>query len=175
MLFWRHRLSALVVGLVLASAGCEPNNQGYAPDQPIKYSHALHAGAMQIPCQYCHFSAERGRHAGIPPAKVCMNCHTQVKPDLPEVMKIKAALDSGQPIPWVRVHKVPDHVYFNHSVHVSKGVACQDCHGQCQEMDVMQQWAPVNMGWCIDCHRTSPLLEEPSRGGPLTDCAVCHH
>ncbi len=104
-----------------------------------------------------------------------MNCHKQVLPDSVEVMKIQAAIDDGQPIAWVRVHKVPDHVYFNHSIHVKKGIACQDCHGPVEQMAVVEQWAPLTMGWCLDCHRAGPMIAEPSRGGPLTDCAVCHH
>jgi hypothetical protein len=157
----------------LGAVSCEPTNQGYAPDQPIKYSHAVHAGAMQIPCQYCHFSASEGRHAGIPPARICMNCHLQVRPDHPEVAKIKAALDSKQPIAWTKVHNLPDHVYFNHSAHVNNGVACEKCHGVVSSMGRVEQWAPMTMGFCLNCHRQS--APEQGRGGPLTDCAVCHH
>ncbi len=163
----------LLAGLVAMS--CEPNNEGYAPAQPIEYSHAVHAGSMQIPCQYCHYSASTSRHAGIPPAQICMNCHSHVKPDHPEVLKVKAALDSGEPIRWVRVHEVPDHVYFNHSAHVNKGVACEQCHGEVSSMGRIQQWAPLTMGWCLDCHRGAPDTPAHDQGGRLTDCAVCHH
>ncbi len=177
MLTSRHIAAASVLLAVsaLGAFSCEPNNQGYAPDQPIKYSHAVHAGAMQIPCQYCHFSASRSRHAGIPPAQICMNCHSQVKKDDPEVKKIKAAIDSGQPIHWVRVHEVPDHVYFNHSAHVNNGVACEKCHGEVSQMGRVEQWAPLTMGWCLDCHRGEPDSPAYDRGGALTDCATCHH
>ena len=157
---------------------CEPNNQGYSPTQPIAYSHAVHAGAMQIECQYCHYGAERSRHAGIPPAKICMNCHEQVLPDHPEVAKIKVALETGEPIKWVRVHYVPDHVFFDHSVHVNADVSCQQCHGPIESMGRVEQWAPLTMGWCIECHRDSSEASSPGnavRASPLTDCAICHH
>lgn len=176
------RSTALLAALA-AMWACEPNNQGYAPQQPIEYSHAVHAGAMKIPCQYCHYGAERGRYAGIPPANVCLNCHEVVKKDSPEVQKVEAAVASGKPIEWVRVHRVPDHVYFNHSVHVgpNANVACQSCHGPIEEMGRVEQWAPLTMGWCIQCHRdNSPPppghpVGAPVRASPLTDCAVCHH
>ena len=168
------------VVLVLFLAGCEPNNQGYAPEQPIKYSHAVHAGAMEVPCQYCHFAAERGRHAGIPPAEVCMNCHVQVLPDHPEVVKVKQAIATGEAIRWVRVHKVPDHVYFNHSAHVNGGVECVTCHGDVAGMGRVEQFAPLTMGWCVGCHRDNtelPAGADPrlAQAGPLVDCTVCHH
>ena len=173
------------VALALATA-CEPTNQGYAPRQPIVYSHAVHAGGLQIPCQYCHFGAERGRYAGIPPASVCMNCHDQVVPDHPEVAKVKQALDEGNPIAWVKVHRLPDHAFFDHSVHTSAGVDCQTCHGAVESMGLVRQEAPLTMGWCVDCHRdrgsadTTALATlanggDPARHNRLTDCVVCHH
>jgi len=177
------KLSCLAVslGVCLAALGCEPTNQGYQPAQPIEYSHAIHAGAMKIDCLYCHYAAERGRHAGIPPATVCMNCHAQVKTDHPEVRKVARAVKAGEPIEWVRIHQVPDHVYFNHSAHVNGGVECQKCHGPVESMGRVEQWAPLTMGWCLDCHRESGagLADVPEdhdvRSGPLTDCFVCHH
>jgi hypothetical protein len=162
--------AALSCALAL-TAGCEPTNQGYTPQQPIVYSHAVHAGTMKIDCQYCHYAAEQGRHAGIPPAQICMNCHEQVKKDHPSVVKVKQAIEENKPIAWVRVHEVPDHVYFNHSVHVNSGVKCQDCHGAVESMGVVSQWSSMTMGWCIDCHRTSKKV----RSGALTDCGNCHH
>jgi hypothetical protein len=174
-------LRALVVLTALALGACEPTNQGYAPRQPIQYSHAVHAGALQIPCQYCHVGAERGRHAGIPAASTCLNCHKQVLPDHEEVRKVKAAVDSGTPIAWARVHQLPDHAYFNHQAHVRADVACQTCHGPVESMGRLTQAEPLTMGWCLKCHREGA----PARGGSpavqkaqynrLTDCAVCHH
>jgi len=174
-----HKLAALALPLGLVA--CEPTNQGYAPAQPVKYSHAVHAGAMQIPCQYCHTGAERGRFAGIPAAGICLNCHKQVLPDHPEIRKVRAAIDQDQPIAWVRVHNLPDFVSFNHSAHVKAEIACQTCHGPVESMGRVTQFASLTMGFCIDCHRkgTASL----GRGAPvpaaqanrLTDCAVCHH
>lgn len=176
-------LKAAFMVSVLVLSACEPTNEGYAPTQPIAYSHAVHAGAMEIPCQYCHYAAERGPHAGIPSASVCMNCHRQVIPEHPEIQKVKNALESKEPIAWVRVHSLPDHVFFDHSVHVASGVECQTCHGQVQAMGKVRQTAPLTMGWCLSCHRdrmTETGGGEKQNGGavragPLSDCAVCHH
>jgi len=173
---WRTGVSVLALMMLM---GCEPTNQGYQPTQPIAYSHAVHAGVLKIPCQYCHIGAERGKHAGIPPASTCMNCHTQVLKDHDEVKKVKAAMDSDKPIEWVRVHRVPDHVYFNHSAHLAGGVKCQDCHGPVQAMGRVEQWAPLTMGWCLSCHRTGGKGHETDGlqrvDSHLTDCVTCHH
>ena len=173
-------MSVVAVLALLLSVACEPNNQGYAPAQPITYSHAVHAGALKIACQYCHFGAQRGRYAGIPPAQVCMNCHKQVKKEHPEVQKVVQAIEKNEPIEWVRVHNLPDHVYFNHAPHVEAGLACLECHGPVQEMGRVKQFASLTMGWCLDCHRTGgkppvPGKELPRVDSHLTDCAVCHH
>ncbi len=169
----------MTAAIACFAIGCEPTNQGYAPQQPIVYSHAVHAGAMEIPCQYCHFSAERGRYAGIPPAQVCMNCHKHVAVDHPEVAKVKAAIDGNTPIRWVRVHRVPDHVYFDHSPHIAADVACQTCHGPVESMGRVEQWAPLTMGWCVNCHREqggeTAAPNQPNHALALTDCAKCHH
>ena len=160
-------------------------NQGYEPEQPIHYSHKLHAGDNQIPCLYCHFGAEKGRHAGIPPANVCMNCHRWVKKDSPEIKKIKEAIATNKPIEWVKVHHLPDFVYFNHSQHVMIGkVACQECHGPVQTMVTMRQENTLAMGWCIDCHRTRGVMppeghvaDARARDKVLDglDCQKCHY
>lgn len=147
--------------------------QGYTPDQPIKYSHKLHAGTMQIQCIYCHSGAERGKVAGIPSANVCMNCHKYVRKGpqtgTEEIAKIYKALDydpdkgtygpNPKPIQWVRVHNLPDLAYFNHAQHVAVGkIACQTCHGPVQDsMTVAGQYSPLTMGWCIDCHRKTEV------------------
>lgn len=172
------------IALLLAALGiaaCEPSNRGYAPAQPVKYSHAVHAGALQIPCQYCHFGAERGRYAGIPAAEVCLNCHRQVLPDHPEVRKVRAAVDEGRPIAWVRVHNLPDFVYFSHAPHVQAGIACESCHGPVAGMGRVTQFASLSMGFCLDCHRMGTASSgrgrpvQAARANRLTDCAVCHH
>lgn len=135
--------------------------QGYAPKQPIAFSHQLHAGEYEIACQYCHTGVEIGKSANIPSVNICMNCHSAIKTDSPEIQKLYAAQDSGEPIEWVRIHNLPDLAYFNHSQHVKVGeIECQTCHGEIQEMEVVKQHAPLTMGWCIDCHRNTSLNTE---------------
>jgi len=146
--------------------------QGYEPDQPIRFSHKIHAGQDKIDCKYCHSSAEKSKTAGIPSASVCMNCHRYIQEGpvtgKTEIAKIYAALDydpaSGEygpnkkPIQWVRIHNLPDLAYFNHSQHVAVAkLACQTCHGPVEEMDVVKQFSKLTMGWCIDCHRTTEV------------------
>ncbi|WP_425637426.1 c-type cytochrome [Algoriphagus yeomjeoni] len=164
-------VTALVVALVaktaldgLYSVGVQ---QGYAPEQPIAYSHALHAGTLEIECQYCHTGVELGKSANIPSANICMNCHTHVQNVQgaegvsPEIQKIYDAVDNNQPIEWVRVHNLPDLAYFNHSQHVVVGeVECQTCHGPIQEMEVVGQHSALTMGWCIDCHRQTEITTD---------------
>lgn len=167
--------------LMLFLTACEPNNQGYQPKQPVAYSHAIHAGTLEIACGYCHFGAERSRFAGIPPTAVCMNCHTMIKPESPEIQKLAAAMKDNKPIEWLKVHWLPDHVYFNHSAHVNADIACQTCHGPVENMTVVKQWAPLTMGWCVNCHRENvpdDLLTGPDtvrESNSLTDCVTCHH
>lgn len=148
--------------------------KGYAPAQPIKFSHKLHAGTNKIDCQYCHIGVTKGKSAVIPAANTCMNCHKAIKSGpqhgTTEIAKIYKAVgwdaDKGkyiegyeeQPIEWVRIHNLPDHVYFNHSQHfVAGGVACKTCHGAIEEMDVVEQQATLGMGWCVNCHRETPV------------------
>jgi hypothetical protein len=185
------------------------NQQGYEPAQPIAFSHRLHAGEMQIPCLYCHSAAERSRHAGVPAASTCMNCHQFVTAPLgalraedeqakregrrpqavvsPELRKLYAALaldarlqpDAGQepnPIAWIKVHSLPDYVYFDHRAHVGAGVACQQCHGAVETMERVRQDASLTMGSCVNCHREANRLGiggRPVRAS--TDCATCHY
>lgn len=164
-------VTALVVAMVaktaidgLYSVGVQ---QGYAPEQPIAYSHALHAGTLEIACQYCHTGVEIGKSANIPSANICMNCHTHIqnlegKEGIsPEIQKIYDAVDNNKPIEWVRVHNLPDLAYFNHSQHVKVGgVECQTCHGPIQEMEVVGQHSSLTMGWCIDCHRQTEITTD---------------
>jgi hypothetical protein len=141
--------------------------QGYAPSQPIAYSHELHAGQYEIPCQYCHTGVEIGKSANIPSANICMNCHMHIqnvegKDGIsPEIAKIYDAVDNNKPIEWVRVHNLPDLAYFNHSQHVVVGgVECQTCHGPIEEMEVVSQHSALTMGWCIDCHRNTEITTQ---------------
>lgn len=142
--------------------------QGYAPKQPIAFSHKLHAGAYEIDCKYCHTGVMKGKSATIPSVNICMNCHRAVKTESPQIQKIWAAADwnaetltfgpNQKPIEWVRIHNLPDLAYFNHSQHVNvAGVECQTCHGPIQEMDVVKQYSLLTMGWCIDCHRKTDV------------------
>lgn len=126
---------------------------GYAPVQPVPYSHKLHAGDLGIDCRYCHASVEKSAHATVPPTQTCMNCHTVIKPKSERLAPVRASWESGLPIPWVRIHKVPDYAYFDHSRHVARGVGCVSCHGRVDQMEVVRQMEPLSMGWCLDCHR----------------------
>lgn len=138
--------------------------QGYAPAQPIAFSHQLHAGQYEMQCQYCHTGVEIGKSANIPSANICMNCHAHIqnvggKDGIsPEIQKIYNAVDNNQPIEWVRIHNLPDLSYFNHAQHVAVGgVECQTCHGPIEEMEVVYQHSSLTMGWCIDCHRQTDI------------------
>ncbi len=132
--------------------------QGYAPKQPIAYSHKLHAGQYKIDCNYCHTGVQKGKNATIPAANICMNCHGVIKKESPEIQKIYTAIENNQPIEWIRVHNLPDLAYFNHAQHVNVGnVACQTCHGEIEKMEVVEARSSLTMGWCIDCHRRTEV------------------
>lgn len=132
---------------------------GYRPEQPVAYSHKLHAGELGIDCRYCHNTVERAAMAAIPPTATCMNCHQLVKSTLPgapkaaRLEKVRESLETGMPIEWVRVHQLPDYAYFDHSPHVAAGVGCARCHGRIDQMVVVEMDQPLSMGWCLDCHR----------------------
>jgi hypothetical protein len=174
----RYWITAVLILAALGAGGWwfehAFNDQGYAPQQYIAYSHKLHAGDLHIPCLYCHFNAERGKHAGVPPMSVCMGCHAQVHTNAPEIKKLTAIVDTGSytdedgtvheggVVHWARVHRLPDHVYFSHQWHVKAGVACQTCHGPIEQMTVVHQYAPLTMGWCLDCHRRSNYVGGPA-------------
>ncbi|WP_238807861.1 c-type cytochrome [Emticicia aquatica] len=133
-------------------------HQGYAPKQPIAFSHKLHAGEMKINCAYCHTGVYKGKQSGIPSANICMNCHNAIKRESPEIQKIYSAIESNKPIEWVRVHNLPDLAYFNHAQHTNVGgLECKNCHGEIEKMEVVQQRSSLTMGWCIDCHRKSEV------------------
>ncbi|WP_224367748.1 cytochrome c3 family protein [Hyalangium versicolor] len=122
-------------------------------DQPIEFDHRHHAGDEHIDCRYCHWTVEKSPSAGIPSTTVCMSCHAQVWNKSPYLAKVREAFFTDRAIPWVRVHNLPDFVYFNHSIHVNKGVGCYSCHGRVDEMAAIEQKQPLTMGWCLDCHR----------------------
>ena len=126
---------------------------GYEPTQPVAFSHALHSGQLEIDCRYCHTFVDRAAHSNVPTTQVCMTCHSMVRKNDPILAPIRDSYESGEPIPWVRIHKTPDYVYFNHSVHVNRGISCMECHGSVQEMDVVQHSKSLSMGFCLECHR----------------------
>jgi cytochrome c551/c552 len=164
---WIHIIiiltSLTIVGeLIFVEATSLGRQQYYQPDQPVAFSHKVHAGQNKIDCQYCHFTADKSMYAGIPPVETCMNCHAQVKKGkktgTEEIAKIYAAIEQKKPIEWVKVHNLPDHVYFNHAQHVNVGkLECQQCHGEVEKMDEIIQVNDLSMGWCIDCHRTQSV------------------
>lgn len=142
------------------------------PAQPINFSHKIHAGKLQMDCKYCHYGAANSQWANIPAVSTCMGCHKFAVTDRPEIVKLTGFWDRGEQVPWVKVHKVPDHVKFNHKRHVRAGFECQTCHGPVQEMDVVYQYSSLKMGWCVTCHRQN--LDHPVYPATM-DCLVCHH
>ncbi|MGH2575498.1 MAG: cytochrome c3 family protein [Ignavibacteria bacterium] len=169
-------VAAATFAITYYASYAERNSIGYQPEQPIKYSHRLHAGEMKIDCQYCHVGVEKSRVASVPSADICMNCHVIAKKDSPEIQKLTKYYEEGKPIPWKRIHRVPDFAYFNHSVHVNRGIVCQSCHGEIQEMEVVAQVKNLNMGACLDCHRNAhdklPYLKTVNIGPD--NCGTCH-
>ena len=127
---------------------------GYEPIQPVPFDHALHAEQLGMDCRYCHGNVEKSAVATVPSTETCINCHQQIKKDSPKLAPLFESWESGDPVEWVRVHKLPDYVYFNHSVHVGRGVSCVSCHGQVNEMTRVYHAKPLSMSWCLDCHRT---------------------
>ncbi len=127
---------------------------GYAPDQPVPYSHQLHAGELGIDCRYCHNTVEQGHRAAVPPVDTCMNCHEVIKTDSVALEPIRtAAASASESVEWTRVHMLPDYAYFDHSVHVAATIGCESCHGRVDQMVTVHQEEPLSMGWCLKCHR----------------------
>lgn len=140
---------------------------GTRPEQPIQFSHLVHAGDNQIDCQYCHVQARRSASAGVPSVSKCMGCHAEVATDRPQIRLLARYWETGEPLPWVKVHDLPDFVHFTHKRHVAAGIECQTCHGAVETMEVVSREAPVKMGLCLNCHR-----EHEVEFG--TDCWTCH-
>lgn len=150
---------AVIAEVTILEAQALGRQQYYEPDQPIAFSHFIHAGQNQIDCQYCHTTATTSKHAGIPSPQLCMNCHNVIRKGThsgtAEIEKIYQAIESGRSIEWIRVHNLPDHTYFNHAQHVVAGkLDCTECHGEVGKMDRIRQVNSLGMGWCIECHRT---------------------
>jgi hypothetical protein len=188
------------VGATLANSSYT-SQADVALAQPVQFSHEHHVGGLGIGCQYCHNAVEDSSSAGMPPTHTCMTCHSQIWSDSPMLEPVRESYRTGEPIRWNRVYDLPDFVYFNHSIHVQKGVGCTTCHGQVNEMPLMRKAQPLSMGWCLSCHRepereirprdevfnmnwTPPpdqieqgrrLLEEYHVDTTkLTNCSICH-
>ena len=177
-------------------------NQNAFVEQPIQFSHAHHVGGMGLDCRYCHTSVEESAFANIPPTKTCMNCHSQIWTNAPILEPVRASYRENRPLHWTRVNDLPDFVYFNHSIHVKKGVGCATCHGPVDRMPLVYQEATLMMSWCLDCHRNpakyvrpreqvfnmawQPPADDPDLGErlvkeykiasvqQLTSCSTCH-
>ena len=187
------------LGLAYYVSSPETVDVGYSPQQPVPFSHALHAGKLALDCRYCHSTVERAARAAVPPTATCMNCHRLIAADSEKLAAVRESFTTGNPIHWVRVHDLPDFAYFNHSAHVTRGVSCVSCHGRIDKMDQVTQVETLRMGWCLDCHRNpEPHLrprelvtdldwipgEDPVQLGtrlreelninPSTDCSTCH-
>jgi hypothetical protein len=175
--------------------------QNVTRNQPVPFSHEHHVGGLGLDCRYCHTSVEKARFAGLPPTETCMTCHSQIWTNAQMLAPVRTSLADNKPIGWQRVHRLPDYVYFDHSVHVAKGVGCTTCHGPVDQMRLMRQAAPLTMQWCLDCHRDpaksiqpretvfDPTWKAPAdqakagrelaqayhvRTDHLTDCSTCH-
>jgi hypothetical protein len=148
-------------GLWLVAHSGYVTRQGEIVEQPVPFSHDHHVGQIGIDCRYCHTAVEVSPSAGIPPTQTCMNCHNQLWTNAALLAPVRASFESGEPLRWSRVHDLPGFVYFDHSIHVAKGVACASCHGRVDKMPLMYQFAPLTMEWCLACHRDPvPNLRE---------------
>jgi hypothetical protein len=177
------------------------SSKGYSPKQPVAFSHAVHAGQLAIDCRYCHTTVETAAFAAIPPTATCMNCHAKIAPDSNKMIAVKESQATGEAIPWLKIHDVPDFVYFDHSAHVTRGVSCVSCHGRIDQMEQVYQAKSLTMAWCLECHRNPdphlrPLelvtdldweptdetehaavverLKRERNINPSTDCSTCH-
>tara|TARA_B100000963_G_C22573334_1_gene647159 strand:+ start:113 stop:757 length:645 start_codon:yes stop_codon:yes gene_type:complete len=134
---------------------------GYAPKQPVPYSHQIHVQKLGLDCQYCHTSVWNSKQANVPPTQTCMNCHSQIKTDSEKLAPIRESWETGEAVEWVRVHNLADYAYFNHAAHVNVGVGCESCHGRIDQMEVVYQAEPLSMSWCMDCHRNPEMYLRP--------------
>jgi len=174
-------------------------NQGIAREQPVPFSHQHHVAGLGIDCRYCHTSVEKSNFAGVPPTQTCMNCHAQIWTNAELLAPVRNSYATNTPIRWERVHRLPDYVHFNHSIHINKGIGCASCHGRIDRMNLTYQASPLTMEWCLDCHRAPEKYVRPrsdvfnlayvakdqAKQGPelvraynihsLTTCSTCHY
>lgn len=190
---------AYVLGMAYYASDPGTVDVGFSPVQPVPFSHALHAGQLNLDCRYCHTTVENAAHAAIPSTEICMNCHSTIATDSPKLALVRESFVTGEPIPWVRVHDLPDFAYFDHSAHVTRGISCVSCHGRIDKMERVTQVEPLRMGWCLKCHRhpenhvrpkelvtkldwrpdgdavaMGRELVEQYNLHPSTDCSTCH-
>jgi len=140
----------------------EYTDVGYAPEQPVEYSHRVHAGQLGISCQYCHTNVTDAAHSNVPATQTCMNCHNQVLPESAKLVPVRESWVTGESIEWVKVHQLPDYAQFSHAVHTNNGVGCESCHGRVDQMEVVFQSEPLSMGWCLECHRNPEQFLRPN-------------
>jgi hypothetical protein len=192
-------IGALLWGIALINRSGYVTEAGVAREQPIQFSHRHHAGELGIDCRYCHTGVERAAYAGIPPTATCMNCHSQIWVDSPFLEPVRASFRDDRSIEWIKVYDLPDYVYFNHSIHVFKGVGCETCHGRVDRMNALWQQTSLQMEWCLGCHREperyvrpreevftmgyTPPIDQATLGrqlvgayevAPPVDCYACH-
>jgi hypothetical protein len=165
------RMSLVLTGIIVIALGVTLNElqrspwvtrQGQRPDQPIPFSHKHHVEGLGLQCQYCHTSVEKSSYAGIPPTKTCINCHSEIWTNAELLEPVRQSWATGASIQWIRVHDLPDYVYFNHEVHVNKGIGCASCHGRVDEMPLMYQENTLQMEWCLNCHRNPATNLRPT-------------
>jgi Cytochrome c7 and related cytochrome c len=182
------RASLVLTGLIVISLGVALNSlqrspwvtrQGQRPDQPIPFSHKHHVEGLGLQCQYCHTTVEKSSYAGIPPTKTCMNCHSEIWTNAEMLEPIRTSWATGASINWIRVHDLPDYVFFNHEIHVNKGIGCASCHGRVDEMPLMYEENTLQMEWCLNCHRNPASNLRPTSeiynmawAGPTTTTPV---
>lgn len=146
-------LTSFVVFALWYWASPKYTDVGYAPRQPVSYSHKLHAADLGMDCRYCHNTVEQSFYAAVPPSSTCMNCHNVVLKESPKLAPVRSSVASGMPVPWIKVHQLPDYAYFYHNVHVAAGLGCAECHGRVDHMKIVHLHAPLSMSWCLQCHR----------------------
>ena len=182
------RASLVLTGLIVIALGVALNSlqrspwvtrQGQRPDQPVPFSHKHHVEGLGLQCQYCHTSVEKSSYAGIPPTKTCMNCHSQIWTNAQLLEPVRQSWATGESVQWIKVHDLPDFVYFNHEIHVNKGIGCASCHGRVDEMPLMYEENTLQMEWCLNCHRNPAVNLRPTSeiynmawAGPSTDKPV---
>lgn len=189
--------SFLAVGFIWYYFSPKFTAVGYEPEQPVVFSHKLHAGELGMDCRYCHSTVEKASFAALPPTETCYGCHNKVKPQSPRIQPIIESWNKNQPLSWINVHMIPQHSHFPHDAHVNIGVQCQECHGRVDKMDIVQQKEPLSMGWCLQCHAnphekivpkkevTNMLYEKSNLDleealklklePPKSDCGACHY